>query len=103
MIKGIGIDLVDHQRIKLILAKSILTKQELDVFGKHHNQIEFLASRFAAKEAIIKATNKQYLYKDINIFNNEDGSIATNINNINLSISHEQNMSIAIAIWSENE
>mgnify|MGYP000008657312 CR=1 FL=1 len=39
------------------------------IFDKKSNKEEFLASRFAAKEAIVKATNKKYLFNDIIIVN----------------------------------
>jgi holo-[acyl-carrier protein] synthase len=63
MIKGIGIDLVELNRIKEILertprfAERILTSYEIDLFLqlKGHRQIEFIAGRFAAKEAFSKA------------------------------------------------
>lgn len=99
MIKGLGCDIVEHGRVKLKLARIILTEKELIEFESKVNQIEYLASRFAAKEAIIKATNKKYLLNDIEIYNNLDGSPATNVEGITLSISHEKNYSIATAIW----
>lgn len=99
MIKGLGCDIVEHGRVKLKLARIILTEKELIEFESKVNQIEYLASRFAAKEAIIKATNKKYLLNEIEIYNNLDGSPATNVEGITLSISHEKNYSIATAIW----
>ena len=60
---NIGIDLVESSRFKEIIkneqkVKRFLSLKELDVFSKINNEnkrIEYIASRFCAKEAIIKA------------------------------------------------
>ncbi len=68
-IAGIGIDLLNTSRIEQILmkygerfAKRILGLQELDEFNNRKKRsfqrgINFLSSRFAAKEAFFKAIN----------------------------------------------
>lgn len=60
--KGIGTDLLDQRRIVKIIAKQgerfarrILTPQELVLWGEKAHSVNFLAKRFAAKEAISKA------------------------------------------------
>ncbi|MGX7245901.1 holo-ACP synthase [Enterococcus quebecensis] len=63
MIKGIGIDMVELSRIeKIIINKSsfikrVLTDKEYAIFQNlpHKRQVEFLAGRFACKEAFSKA------------------------------------------------
>ncbi|QIL46133.1 holo-ACP synthase [Vagococcus coleopterorum] len=63
MIKGIGVDLVEKSRMKEIVenkpafVKRVLTENEQMVFAslKGHRQVEFLAGRFACKEAYLKA------------------------------------------------
>ncbi|AXI08036.1 holo-ACP synthase [Oceanobacillus zhaokaii] len=64
MIKGIGIDIIELDRIKNSIEANtrfvdrILTKNEKDLFNQlenHHRKVEFLAGRFAAKEAFAKA------------------------------------------------
>ncbi|WP_018659713.1 holo-ACP synthase [Allofustis seminis] len=62
MIRGIGIDQVELSRIESLLnkmsfAKRILTPKEYYVFERmtDKRQLEFLAGRFAAKEAFSKA------------------------------------------------
>ncbi|MBO0470595.1 holo-ACP synthase [Enterococcus sp. DIV0242_7C1] len=63
MIKGIGIDMVELSRIeKIITRKSsfvnrVLTENEQALFEElpHKRQVEFLAGRFACKEAFSKA------------------------------------------------
>ncbi len=103
MIKGIGVDIVQHNRIKLKIAPKVLVPSELNKFNTLNDElkVEFLASRFASKEAIIKATNKAVKFSDIEISNDDSGSPIVNIENIKLSISHEQEYSIAFAIWED--
>ena len=63
MIKGIGLDLVELERIEKAMTRSekfqqrILTSRELVLFEtlSPSRKIEFLAGRFAAKEAYAKA------------------------------------------------
>lgn len=102
MILGIGTDIVEHKRINLNIAKRILTKLEYEVFEAKNSdlQVEYLASRFAAKEAIVKATNKEYMINQIEILNTKSGKpYCSNIEGIQLSISHEQAYSVAFAIY----
>ncbi len=67
MIVGIGLDLIELYRIEKSLQKSnrlvtrILTQKERNVFAEltsTRRQVEFLAGRFAAKEAFAKATGR---------------------------------------------
>lgn len=63
MIKGIGIDMVELSRIEKIIenkssfVQRVLTEGEVALFQKlsHKRQVEFLAGRFACKEAFSKA------------------------------------------------
>lgn len=62
MISGIGTDIVDVRRMAENLtkhgerfAKRILSASEFDEFSSQNNQAAFLAKRFAAKEATVKA------------------------------------------------
>lgn len=63
MIKGIGLDLVELDRIETMMKRSekfmerILTEKERAIFTtlSHARQVEFLAGRFSAKEAYSKA------------------------------------------------
>jgi holo-[acyl-carrier protein] synthase len=103
MIKGIGCDIVEHERVNLSIANKVLSLNELLIFEKSNNKVEFLASRFACKEAIVKATNKKYLFSDIEIMNNSDGGCYCNIKGMMISISHEKKYSIAMAVWEDDE
>lgn len=63
MIKGIGLDLVELERIEKAMTRTekfqqrILTERELAIFQplSPSRKVEFLAGRFAAKEAYSKA------------------------------------------------
>jgi holo-[acyl-carrier protein] synthase len=62
MIRGIGTDLVLVGRIEAVLARQgerfarrILTEAEFQRFSGHGQPARYLAKRFAAKEAILKA------------------------------------------------
>lgn len=60
-IKGIGTDIIEIARLEKQLEKSdklakrILTEYELEIFTEHSNPARYLAKRFAAKEAAVKA------------------------------------------------
>lgn len=60
-IVGIGTDIVEINRIEAQLAKSqrlaerVLTAKEYQQFCEHAFKARFLAKRFAAKEAVVKA------------------------------------------------
>ncbi len=66
MILGIGIDIVDLSRFKNLM----LNKEFLDrYFSKSESKLNLqsLAGRFAAREALYKALSSQELYKLENI------------------------------------
>lgn len=60
-IAGMGTDIIEIARLEKQLAKSdklakrILTESEFSVFEQHAHPARFLAKRFAAKEAAVKA------------------------------------------------
>jgi holo-[acyl-carrier protein] synthase len=62
MIFGIGTDVVQQERVRLVhekfgdrFAERLLLPAELEAFRRHKQPLRFLAMRFAAKEAIVKA------------------------------------------------
>lgn len=85
MIKGIGLDIVEINRIKKAndlstrFKEKILTPREREIFNqlKTRRQLEFLAGRFSAKEAFSKANGtgiwKECALQDIEILPNEKG------------------------------
>ena len=123
MIKGLGIDLVMIQQVEAMLRiskntkKYIFTEKELTLSEQAINKAEFLAGRFAAKEAVCKAISphiKQpvaYDFRIVETLKREDGSpyinigpelqslvIKAGINSIAISLSHQGDFAIAIAI-----
>ena len=81
MIIGVGIDIIEIERIKKSVDKlgskfldKIYTELEKQYSLSKANKYQHLAARFAAKEAIIKALssiyNEGFRWKDIEIFNN---------------------------------
>lgn len=115
--KNIGVDIVENSRFKTIIndkkkVDRFLSDKELVVFNNLTSdirKIEYLASRFSAKEAVIKAISYKglsYSYKDISILNNENGSpyvlfsFPTNFK-ILISISHAKENSIAFVLVEE--
>lgn len=83
MIVGLGTDIVEIDRIEaqcqksMRLAERVLTEQEMLVFQKHLHPARFLAKRFAAKEAAVKALGTGIghgiSWQHIEIVNNELG------------------------------
>ena len=83
MIQGIGIDIIELDRIEALikkgekLTKRILTPKEYSRFSElsSHRQVEFLAGRFAAKEAFSKAMGtgigKEVTFQEIEILPNK--------------------------------
>lgn len=62
MIFGIGTDVVQQERVRLVhekfgerFAERLLLPAELAAFHRYQRPVRFLAMRFAAKEAIVKA------------------------------------------------
>lgn len=116
MIKGIGIDIVEIERIEEKykrnprLAERVLTESERAVFSELPlgRQIEFLAGRFAAKEAFSKAygtgIGKSLSFQDIEIQTDPLGKPYVTkpfAKGVHLSISHSKNYAIAQVIIEE--
>ena len=122
MIYGIGTDIVEVKRIReslskygIALAKKILTSQELVTFKQTKSKENFLAKRFAAKEAFAKALGTgmrtPVSFKSIEVIHDSLGKpkIKTvpqltllvkshNIKHCHLSISDEKNIAAAFVV-----
>jgi holo-[acyl-carrier protein] synthase len=116
MIIGIGIDLVEMDRLEnQKLIERVLSKKELKAFESITNDIkkkEFVAGRFASKEALFKAFSKGDLkanYQDFSILNNEDGKpyvLSKWIDETmtcHLSITHTTTHAMAMAVLEKKE
>ena len=117
-----GIDLVDCQRIEQMVqrhgerfTKRVFTAAEQAYARKNKNEVEKLAGRFAAKEAVLKLVGTGWRGKiawtDIEIINNPAGQpevtlsgevkkIAEQlgIKHLSVSITHTANFAIASAV-----
>lgn len=108
MIAGIGTDIVEIGRVKKVISDGFMAKvlsaDELERTKEmsETRKIQFLAGRFAAKEAIIKCLSDRELpnMSDLNITNDEKGKPEIRYKDyvILLSISHERNYATAVAV-----
>lgn len=122
MIFAIGHDIVDTDRIKVLLdqygntfLKKILSLEEIIVYQTKNNNINYLAKRFAAKEAFAKACGTglrpPILLPNISILNDSLGKpefkfsddiknwlLDKKITSCHLSISDEKNLASAFVI-----
>jgi holo-[acyl-carrier protein] synthase len=101
MIKGIGVDILSIERIDFRIARKVLSSEELEIFNSivnENNKREFLAERFAVKEALFKADNIYFNYDKISVLNDEKGKpYLKNINGF-VSISHDGGMVCAFVV-----
>lgn len=103
-IKGIGVDLAKISRFEgqSALAKKILSFNEYQVYSTHHQPARYLAGRFAAKEAFIKAFHKHPLpnLSSIEVLHEDDGApfILFKKKTYLVSISHDGEYAIAMVI-----
>ena len=122
-ILGIGVDIVQNKRIKLLIKNKTFVKRifgikEIKLSKKISNKNSYFAKRFAAKEALAKALGSGFRnnlnFRDIEILNDKLGKpyyllskkiINLVVNKYNtknfnmfLSISDEKDYSVAFAI-----
>ena len=120
---GIGIDIIDNKRIRLLInnklfLKRTFGKKELTISKKHKNKTNFFAKRFAAKESLVKSLGTGFRnnlnLKDIEVLNDIMGKpyffkskkidriikkkFKIDKYNLFLSISDEKDYSIAFTI-----
>jgi len=127
MICGIGIDLVENERLEKIVAKwgtkflkRIYTEQEIKYCSKHvYSSINY-GARFAAKESFLKALGiglgMGVTLKEIEVIHDEKGKPdlrlygsakkqieKRNIEKIHLSLTHTKRYATAIIILEKNK
>jgi holo-[acyl-carrier protein] synthase len=120
MVIGIGIDIIEIDRIKKSVDQfgdhflnKIYTKKELEYSLSKSNKYQHLAARFAAKEAIYKAlssdTDTVYSWQDVEIYNETNGLPKVNFygslkdylnatKQLKISMSHSENYVTCVAI-----
>ena len=118
MIKGVGVDIVEIDRIKKVmdargdkLLERLFTQRELEVMSRKY---ETVAGRFAAKEAIVKSLGVGIgiiSWKDIEIIKDKLGKPKVyltgaasrrrktmGIIKMHISISHSKSQAVAYAV-----
>ncbi len=122
MIRGIGTDFIETQRIRNSLRKNadrfikrILTQAEQAYVAEKIDPAPYVAARFAAKEAILKALGtglaKGINWTDMEILRDGSGAPSVKlsgqaktiaqekgIKTIHISLSHTQNAALAFAV-----
>lgn len=109
MIKGVGTDIVQISRLTEKIAHKVLSAKELEAyngFNAESRKREYLAGRFAAKEALLKALPKEYRninLTEIVIINDSEGkprleSPSFPKMSVVLSIAHERDVAIAFCV-----
>lgn len=98
---NIGCDIVKNNRLidkSEEFINKVLTEKEQLLYKKYG--LEFLAGRFAAKEAVMKCLDniKNLSFRDIEILKDKNGAPTCNIDNVKVSISHEKEYTIAYAL-----
>ncbi|MBZ9625422.1 holo-ACP synthase [Clostridium sp. FP2] len=121
MIIGVGTDIIEIRRIKNAMVannsflEKIFTATELEYLKSRNLRPEYVAGRFAAKEAVAKALGtgfRGFDFRDIEIDRTTLGKPIVILKgkakliakkegkyNIHLSISHGEDSAIAYAIW----
>ena len=111
-IHGIGIDMVDIGRVRTAkyidrLAEYICTAEEIPSFQSSRNHAQFLASRLAVKEAIIKAFPHRIGYQHIVLTSTDRGLRVHfaceeyNRYTVHISLSHEFTYAVSNAVVCE--
>jgi len=115
MISGVGIDIIEVERIKKLIEKNprflsrIFTPQEIAYCQKKKNKYQHFAARFAAKEAFFKALGRKIKWTDIGLANLSSGKPVLEIKReelkeklsstkIHVSISHLSQYAAAVVI-----
>jgi holo-[acyl-carrier protein] synthase len=109
MIKAVGIDVVETDRINEAMSKAprfasrILTPREQE----RPITPAYLAGRWAAKEAVAKAVGTHLTWQDVQIIEGDGGRPQVDfidhkpIGIVHVSISHDRTIASAVAVWEE--
>jgi holo-[acyl-carrier protein] synthase len=122
MADSIGIDIAEVARFQRLLDRygervvtRVLSSREAEILARRHDRAAFLAGRFAAKEAIVKALGKYLLGRpsmnSIEILNDATGRPSVQLPEplaaelarvqIEVSISHERSHAVGLAVCTE--
>jgi holo-[acyl-carrier protein] synthase len=121
MIRGIGIDMIETQRVKARISKEsgfremVFSENEIKYCEAKANKFEHYAARFAAKEAFFKALGTGWKngtsFNEIEIVNDESGKPELvllgetaktvdkmSIGKISVSLSHLKDIAAAVVV-----
>ena len=122
MIRGIGVDIVEISRIKKLMENQhaidrLLTKKEAELMKNKPKPHEFFAGRFAVKEAVSKAFGvgiSKCPPNEVEVLNDDLGmpyvvfygnakkmQDGMNASKIFISITHEKEYAVAMAVLEE--
>jgi holo-[acyl-carrier protein] synthase len=113
MILGLGVDIVEVDRIRVALLKGaslmkrIFTQAEIAYCTNQRNQYQHLAGRFAAKEAGLKALGTGWgqgvRWKEVEVINEESGKPVIRFDGRALEILQEKTVSEILVTISHSE
>jgi holo-[acyl-carrier protein] synthase len=119
MLIGIGVDIIETERVKEAIAKEgflarVYTENEIELFKKRKMNPQTAAGNFAAKEAVMKAFGlglDKLPFKDIEVLRLESGApyvnlygaakeayLGMNAKALKVSISNLKDMALAQAV-----
>jgi len=119
MIIGVGVDIIDVERIQAALNHArtgerfrvrVFTDEEIAYCGRRRNAAESFAARFAAKEAMMKALGHAYGWREIEVCRAngpptlrlhgraQERAVQLGVRHIHLSLSHTATLAIAYVI-----
>ncbi len=111
MIKGLGIDIIEVERIKNNILKNnnfkkrIYSEEEIEYCEKYKDPYPRFAARFAVKEAFFKATGLNLPFNEVIVKNRKDGSPFIFIKNkqiegsLTVSITHIRELAVAVVVY----
>lgn len=123
-IQGIGVDVVDVQRMRIALdtwgpglIKKMFTETEVAYCKSKKKPHEHFAARFAAKEAVSKAMETgwsgKFRWRDVEVINDVSGAPKVILHDfvaeqlaqcrVHVSLSHTENTVVAFAIIEKKE
>lgn len=124
MIKGIGVDIIEIERIRESMEspghrflEKVFTPQEIAYCSSKQNSAQHYAARFAAKEAVSKALSTgwagEFRWKDVELTNDPSGQPRIALhgplretlagNSVFVSLSHSHSHVVAMVIIDGNE
>ena len=117
MITGIGIDIIEVERVKKLAEKNprflerIFTDREISYCSERRNKYQHLAARFAVKEAFFKAIGRRVGWREVELINLPSGKPQLEINSkerfsfkeAHVSISHLAEYAVATVILEKKD